>query len=122
MSLEATLGNPVLPEAVNPAHMRPLVADTDTDIGRKIGDGETGGLRQQIGHIVQHVDHRAVLDFPAASAGREAKIKPMCELIVAIVALKLNAYTIGQGPADAADAGKPEVRLQGRRFPPCRWR
>ena len=45
----------------------------------------------------------------------------MCELIVAIVALKLNAYTIGQGPADAAYAGKPEVRLQGA-FPPCRWR
>ena len=69
----------MLPDAVSPAMMRPLVAGTDTDIGRKVGDGQAGGLRQQIGHIVKHVDHRAVLDFPAASAGREAKVKPMCD-------------------------------------------
>ena len=88
--------------------MRPLVANTDTDIWRKVGHGQTRGLRQQIGHIVQHVDHRAVLHFPAAGAGRETKVKPVRELIVAIVALKLNAYTIGQGPAELPTPAHPK--------------
>ena len=54
--------------------MRPLIADTDTDIWRKVGYGQAGGLHQQIGHIVQHVEHRAVLDFSATRASRKAKI------------------------------------------------
>src|ERR1700722_9985166 len=93
--------------------MRPLVADADTDIWRKVGYGQAGGLRQQIGHIVQHVEHRAVLDFSATCASREAKIASVSELIVAVIAFDLKAQAIGQGVTDAPNAGPSVARLQG---------
>src|SRR5579862_234890 len=93
--------------------MRPLIADTDTDIWRKVGYGQAGGLRQQIGHIVQHVEHWAVLNFSTTRASREAEVASVSELIVAVITFDLKAQAIRQGVTDASHAGPPVTRLQG---------
>ena len=67
---------------------------------------------QRVGHIVQHVDHRAIFQFPATSASREAEVTAGRELIVAEITFEFSPQTIGECPTEGAYSCIAEFRLQ----------
>ena len=86
--------------------MRPLVADTETSIGREIRQAE------QPREIIDDVEHRAVLALVAAGGIGEADTVALAEPIAAIVALDFEAQAVVERVAEIGEPGRAAAGLQ----------